>query len=310
MTVMDGRTRARFAAFGTYGFIAVRRTEILDEALRLASIVVADVDATCSRFRADSDLSRVNRQPGEWVEVHPLLVEAVRVAYDAASCSDGVVDPLLGRSLVTLGYDKDFAELVELDRRLTEAPLAPSAGSWRQIGLDDGRVRIPAGTALDLGATAKAWAADLVAKAVETELGQPAVVSLGGDIAIASPDGSPWAVAVAERPGAAPDVVVDVCEGGLATSSTTVRRWIHGGAARHHLLDPRTGLPAAEVWRTVTATGPSCVSANTASTAAVVLGERAPTWLAAHGVTARLVAADGRVTGVGGWPVDAERKAA
>ena len=298
---------ARFDVFGTYGFLAVRRPGALDAALALTREVVAEVDATCSRFRADSDLSRVNRRPGEWVDAHPLLVEAVRAAYDAASCSDGLVDPLLGRPLVTLGYDRDFGQLVERDRAPVLA--TPTPGAWRQIETADDRVRIPAGTALDLGATAKAWAADLVASLIERELGEPAIVSLGGDLRIAAPDGRPWPVAIGERPGAEADTLVDLYDGGLATSSTRVRRWTSGGAVRHHLLDPRTGLPATEVWRTVTATGPTCLAANTASTAAVVLGAAAPAWLTQRKVTARLVAADGRVATTGDWP-SAERSAA
>jgi thiamine biosynthesis lipoprotein len=302
-------THAEFAVFGSYGFIAVRRPAVLADALELARTVVSDVDATCSRFRDDSDLTRVNRHAGQWVEVHPLLVEAVRVAVDAACATDGLVDPLLGRALVTLGYDRDFDELVELERTASGPPEDPTPGSWREIGLDHDRIRIPAGTALDLGSTAKAWASDLVASAVETELGEPAVVSLGGDIRIASPDGRPWRVAITERHGDAARTVVDLDGGGLATSSTQVRRWLRGGAGRHHLLDPQTGLPATEVWRTVTATGPSCVAANTASTAAIVLGDAAPQWLHAHEVTARLVAADGHVVGTGDWPLDDERAA-
>ncbi len=178
--------------------------------------------------------------------------------------------------------------------------------------LDDACIRIPAGTALDLGATAKAWAADLVATGVEEELGEPALVSLGGDLAIASPDGTPWRVAVAEHPGDLRErsaCVVTLTEGGLATSSTRVRRWTRRGTVRHHLLDPRTGEPAHEVWRTVTATGPSAVAANTASTAAVVLGRAALPWLEDRGVTARLLDAHGRVRATGGWPLDAERQA-
>ncbi len=303
-------THARFDVFGTYGFLAVRRAGVLDRALALTRAVVADVDATCSRFSDRSDLSRVNRSPGVWVDVHPLLVEAVRAAYDAATCSDGLVDPLLGRSLVTLGYDRDFDRLREIAWASSPAPAPPSPDAWRQIELADDRVRIPGGTALDLGATAKAWAADLVATVIEDELGEPAVVSLGGDIRIAAPDGRPWQVAIGEHPGAEADTVVDLYDGGLATSSTRVRRWTRGGTARHHLLDPRTGVPATEVWCTVTATGPSCLAANTASTAAVVLGADAPAWLDEHDVVARLVAADGRIVQVGGWPPDAERSAA
>jgi thiamine biosynthesis lipoprotein len=303
---------AEFEAFGTYGHLAVRRAAVLPRALRITQTVVRDVDATCSRFRADSDLARVNREPGRWVEVHPLLVEAVRVAVAAAAATDGLVHPLLGRPLVTLGYDRDFRELRELETAPTSTP-APAVDAWRSIELDDARIRIPAGTALDLGSTAKAWAADVVAAGLEQELGEPALVSLGGDIAISAPDGVLWRVAVAEQPSDVrerPACLVTLTEGGLATSSTRVRRWTHRGTVRHHLLDPRTGEPADEVWRTVTATGPSCVAANTATTAAVVLGEAAAPWLDRRGVSARLVAADGLVHVTGQWPADAERRAA
>ena len=304
-------THAEFPAFGTYGYLAVRRAEALPRALRIARTVVKDVDATCSRFRADSDLTRVNREPGRWVDVDPLLVEAVRVAVRAAAATDGMVHPLLGRPLVTLGYDRDFGELREVETGQSE-PSAPPVDAWRSIELGEARVRIPAGTALDLGSTAKAWAADVVAAGLEQDLGEPALVSLGGDIMISAPDGNPWRVDVAEQPTdlrERPACRVDLTAGGLATSSTRVRRWTRQGTVRHHLLDPRTGEPAAEVWRTVTATGASCVAANTATTAAVVLGAAALPWLDRRGVTARLVATDGSVHVAGTWPLDAERLA-
>jgi FAD:protein FMN transferase len=304
-------THAEFSAFGTYGYLAVRRAEVLRRALRITRTVIKDVDATCSRFRADTDLARVNRAPGRWVDVHPLLVEAVRVAVRAAAATSGLVHPLLGRPLVTLGYDRDFRELREIETAPTDAP-APAVDAWRSIELGEARVRIPAGTALDLGSTAKAWAADVVAAGLEQELGEPALVSLGGDIAISAPDGDPWRVAVAEQPSdlrERPACLVTLTAGGLATSSTRVRRWTRQGTVHHHLLDPRTGEPAVEVWRTVTATGPACVAANTATTAAVVLGDAAVPWLDRCGVTARLVAADGRVRVTGQWPLDVEPRA-
>jgi len=304
---------ATFDAFGSYAFLAVRRPPALPDALALARRVVADVDATCSRFREDSDLTRANAHPGRWVDVDPLLVAAVAVARGAAEESGGLVSPLLGRPLVQLGYDRDLGELRELadPGNVPDLPLdVPEPDAWREIGLDRaGRIRVPAGAALDLGATGKAFAADLVATAVERELGVPAVVSLGGDVRVAVPDGRPWSVAVSEHPGTAPATTVWLDRGGLATSSTQVRRWSRAGVTRHHLLDPRTGRPAPEVWRTVTATGPTCVAANTASTAAVVLGADASAWLAAHAVTARLVASDGRPHYLGGWPADTTREA-
>ena len=99
--------------------------------------------------------------------------------------------------------------------------------------------------------------------------------------------------------------VVHLHGGGLATSSTAVRRWRRGGRLLHHLLDPRTGLPAEPVWRTVTVTAATCVDANTASTAAIVRGRNAPAWLAELGLPSRLVDSAGTVHRVAGWPPDA-----
>ncbi|GAA1139448.1 FAD:protein FMN transferase [Nocardioides aquiterrae] len=300
-------------ALGTYVFLATRRARDLPVARELAETILAEVDRTCNRFRPDSDLSRANAAAGRWVEVDPLLVAAVTAACRAALHTGGLVHPLLGRPLVQLGYDRDFAALAAGgDAPAVLWPSAePGLDSWRDLGLDpDGALRVPAGTALDLGATGKAWAADVVAAAFAEELGGSALVSLGGDLAIAAPDGDPWPVAISTHPDGPVETTVGLDRGGLATSSTRVRRWARRGVHLHHLVDPRTGRPAAEVWRTVTATGPTCAAANTATTAAVVLGAEAPGWLAARGVTARLVAADGRVVTTGGWPAEEERRGA
>ncbi len=297
-------------ALGTYVFLATRRTADLSPARRLADDVLDHVDRTCSRFRSDSDLSRANAAAGHWVEVDPVLVAAVAAACAAAEQTDGLVNPLLGRTLMQLGYDRDFGELTEVTQveyAVAEAP--PGSDRWREIGLNpDGAIRVPAGTALDLGATGKAWASDIVATAFAAELSGAALVSLGGDLAIAAPDGAPWPVAISTSPGGPTETTVELDRGGLATSSTRVRRWARRGVQVHHLLDPRTGAPAPEVWRTVTATGPTCVAANTATTAAVVLGAQAPDWLEAHDVTARLVSADGRVRTTGSWPKALEER--
>ncbi|MEZ5091858.1 FAD:protein FMN transferase [Nocardioides sp.] len=296
-----------FEALGTYVFLASRRPAILPPTQRLAAAVLSDVDRTCSRFREDSDLTRANRQAGSWVAVDPLLVAAVRAACSAAEQTGGLVHPLLGRPLVQLGYDRDYDELHVLADQPAGEPTPPGVDSWREIGLDDdGALRVPAGTALDLGATAKAWAADLIAAAIAGETGTGAIVSLGGDIAIApDADGEdlpPWPIEISTHPGDPAETTVALDGGGLATSSTQVRRWARAGVHLHHVLDPRTGRPADPVWHAVTATGPSATAANTASTASIVLGADAPGWLEAHDVTARLVAADGRVVTTGSWP--------
>jgi thiamine biosynthesis lipoprotein len=137
-------------------------------------------------------------------------------------------------------------------------------------------------------------------------------VSLGGDIAVAgpAPDGG-WRIRVEDvtsdpaAPPSGPCTAVTIVSGGLATSSTRARRWHRGGTELHHLLDPRTGLPAAPVWRTVSVAAGSCLDANTVSTAAVVRGHAAWPWVRGLGVPVRLVSVDGRVFTTGGWPEEA-----
>jgi thiamine biosynthesis lipoprotein len=292
-------------ALGTYVHLATGDPGDLVGAGAIAAEVLDHVDRTCSRFRDDSDLSRVNAHPGEWVAVDPLLVAATTVALQAADMTDGLVDPCLGRSLVALGYDVTMSAVRERDPRTftVAAAVVPRPEAWREIRVDPaGALRIPADCALDLGATAKAWAADLVAAAVVDNLGGRVLVSLGGDLRIDGAPGGPWPVRVTELPDEAAGETITLSGGGLATSSTRARRWRTGDVEQHHLLDPRTGRPVAGPWRTVTATGPTSVAANVATTAALVLGETAVGWLREHGVTARLVADDGSVTRLGDWP--------
>ena len=295
-----------FGALGTYVFLATRDPGEIGLARRLTEAALAEVDRTCSRFRDDSDLVRANASAGRWVEVDPILVAAVTVAVGAARVTQGMVHPLLGRNLVSCGYDRDFGSLAD-SGRVIPAP-APDPDAWERIGIADDAIRVPAGTALDLGATGKGFAADLVAEILAGELRASAIVSLGGDLAVARPDGQPWQVAVSERPGEI-GVLVWLERGGIATSSTRVRRWTRGGTSYHHLLDPRTGTPVRETWTLVTCVGDTAVGANTASTAAVVLGAQAPAWLEERGISARLVDVDGHVLRTGTWPADEDRAA-
>jgi FAD:protein FMN transferase len=163
-------------------------------------------------------------------------------------------------------------------------------------------VRIPKGVALDLGASGKAWAADRSAAAVAKGLGVSVAVECGGDVAVGGPlpkGGWPVRVAADSDTGAWQDVVI--FDGGLATSGTTSRRWRRGGVELHHIIDPATGRPARSPWVAVTVAAASCVEANAASTAALIMGERAPAWLDEHKLPARLVDAGGTVHFAGGW---------
>jgi thiamine biosynthesis lipoprotein len=275
--------------------------------------VLRDVDATYSRFRPDSELVALNAQPGRDIPVSPLLSDAIGAAIRAARLTDGAVDLTVGRAMRALGYDRDFAAL-DPTAALTIA-LAPVPG-WQAVHLDAVRrtVRLTPGVELDLGSTGKAFAADLAAAAAHRATGAGVLVNLGGDLATAgvAPRGG-WTVAIADDAATDPrdaDETIGIMADAIATSSTTVRRWTAGGEARHHIVDPTTGRPAAGPWRTATVIAATCVDANTAATAAIVLGRRAAPWLEAIGVPARLVGHDGEVRYVGAWPVPKPRTAA
>jgi FAD:protein FMN transferase len=294
-----------------------------------------ELDRACSRFRDDSQLMRVNARPGRTLRVGPLLIEAVELALRAAELTDGDVDPTVGAALAIAGYDRDI-QLLErpspttgkADTRACPLPaMAPRLratllSGWRAVELDPEHctLRIPRGVKLDLGATAKAWAADRAAGAIYESVGCSVLVSLGGDISTAgpAPEEFPgqkaqagWQIYVTDDHRSGPDSpgqTISIAGGGLATSSTTVRRWRHREQMMHHIIDPASGAPAEEVWRTVSVAASDCTDANIAATAAIVRGARAPEWLAGLGLPARLVGRDGEVLTVGAWPAAEERR--
>jgi len=302
---------ATFPALGTTAEVTTLDPLALSEAIDVLERELDAVDRACSRFRADSEISRLAESRSEWTPASRLLREALRAGISAARATGGVVDPTVGASLRALGWDADFRVVVARTEP-ARIELVPAAG-WRRIEIDDerGRVRVPAGVVVDLGATAKALAADRAAAAVLRATGSSVLVNLGGDIAVAGPaPAGGWPIFVTDDHRATPSVadgqVVGIAAGGLATSSTTLRRWRTTEGVAHHVVDPRTGRPADEVWRTVSVAAHSCVDANVAATAAIVLGEAALPWLLERGLPARLVRPDGRVTIVGAWPGEEE----
>ncbi len=298
----------RFPALGGTAVVGVTDGDCLPAAEAAVRETVAAFDEACSRFRADSELSALNAAAGHEVNVSALLLDAVAAALRAASLTDGDVDPTVGSALIALGYDRDFEKVrVRADRGADRPREIARVPGWRCVRLDPdaGTIRVSKGVSLDLGATAKALAADRAAHAAFEQAGCGVLVSLGGDMAVAGdPPPGGWRVRVAEDHRAeltAPGQWIVLREGGLATSSTTVRRW---GTSNHHLLDPRTGLPAPAVWRTVSVCAGSCLDANIASTAAILRGPRAPRWLESLHLPSRLVDADGGVRHLAGWPAE------
>lgn len=302
---------SNWTAIGTRVTLLVTTPGRLAAARSLLESDLDGLDRACSRFRADSELAALDAAAGRWVTLSPLLTEAIGVALDAARDSDGDIDPTVGEAMSALGYDRDFALVAPNGPAITLS--ARPVPGWRQINFDRASrsLRMPPGTRLDLGATAKAWAADRAATRIAQRLRCGVLVSLGGDIATAGPvPRGGWRVRVQDVTGHPDDVPTGPAQtialrgGALATSSTTARRWERGGAVLHHILNPRDGLPAPTVWRTVSVAAPDCVTANVAATGAIIRGRAALAHFQQQGIAARLVDLDGRVTTTGGWPVD------
>jgi thiamine biosynthesis lipoprotein ApbE len=297
-------------ALGTLMRVVVTLPERLATAKAAADKVIAAIDQAASRFREDSELSRLNRQPGEAVRISALLAQALAAGLRGARLTNGAVDPTVGSAVRLAGYDRDF-DSIPADGSPIQLSVSRVPG-WQAIDFDGATrtVRVPPGVEIDLGATAKALAVDLAAAAASMAIGEGGVlVSLGGDIAVAGePPLEGWAVQTSEDSHAHIDEdeeTITIQSGGIATSSTTVRRWARGGVELHHIIDPATGLPAAGPWRTVSVVAGSCVDANIASTAAIVMGDSAVVWLGANRLAARLVDRDGKVHRVSGWPLPA-----
>jgi thiamine biosynthesis lipoprotein len=311
-----GPATARWQALGSTALVRVLLPWELEPAVACVKRMLDDFDRACSRFREDSELSRVNARAGRPVAVSALLLDAVELALRGAALTGGRLDPCLGRPLEQAGYDRDWELIGEPTGRAEAMPeqlIARRREAWREVRVDRaaGTLRIPAGTKLDLGATAKALAADRACAAAQCAGGGGLLVALGGDLAVSgeAPRGG-WQVHVTEdhRAGAeAPGQRIAIEAGGLATSSTVARRWRRGGQTMHHIIDPVTGRPAVTRWRTVSVAAADCTDANIASTAALLRDEDAPQWLASLGLPARLVELDGSVHTVAGWPEAGER---
>ena len=295
-------------ALGSSVRVIVTRPQSLAAAKAAVDDVLRAIDASASRFREDSELSRLNAAPDKVIRVSPLLAQAIAEALRGATLTDGAVDPTVGHAVRLAGYDADFESVAPFGEGLHL--VARRVPGWQavQFSAATRTVLLPRGVQLDLGATAKALASDLAAAAAFAAMSKQGgvLVSLGGDIALAgAPPPRGWSIQASEdaaTPISDEDEAVSISSGGMATSGTTVRRWMRGQTILHHIIDPATGLPANSVWRTATVVAGSCVDANIASTAAIVLSERAPAWLEERHLAARLIDRDGGIHRTAGWP--------
>jgi FAD:protein FMN transferase len=328
---------ASWPALGTVAALAVTDPMLLPAARELLAAEIAAVDAACSSFREDSEIAAVNaiarRQHGP-VRISPLLADAIGAALLAAGWT-GDVDPLAGpgpavaRADLAAGQAGGQADPAARagTRTAHGVPVMPwrpatgttarltvaSCASWRQVRLDAARglLSLPPGSWLDLGATAKAWAADRAAARIAARLGCGVLVSLGGDVASCgtAPRGG-WRVRVQDNAApavgqaAVPAAVVSIRGGGLATVGAGAARWHCGGDVLAHVLRPPGRALAASPWRLASVTAATCLQARAASIAAMIRGNDAIGWLAGRGLAARLVETGGRVRTVASWPAD------
>jgi FAD:protein FMN transferase len=291
-----------WAVWTTTARLVVTDQRALAPAAAMVKAHLGDVDRAASRFRPDSEVCRLASSGDTAAEVSPLLRDLVKAALSAAEMTAGDVDPTLGTVLSGLGYAGEQpantsphrgAATITTTRRTT----------WRDVRLRGATIEVPPGTLLDLGATAKAWAADRCARLVADRLDCGVLVSLGGDLCVAGPEPEDgWRILVQDGVGEPASTVRLSGASAVATSSTLHRRWLRGDQVLHHIVDPLTGWPADQVWRTATVAADTCLHANTLSTAALVRGHRAPDLLARAEVDARLVGSDGTVRVFGGWP--------
>ena len=248
----------RFAAMGTQVEAHGTDNAALDE----VQAWFARVEECCSRFRPESELSRVNESPGERLAVSPLLAEVLQTADRLRTLTDGLVDPGIGERVAAWGYDRTFAEVSDQ----AAAPAAGSGGLWR---IDGDLLDLAPLARLDLGGIAKGWACD---RAVE--MGLATMVSAGGDLRSVDPD------LVVDVKGASGELIaeVPVGRGGLATSSTVRRSWRAGGRRVSHLIDPRTGDPVVGPVIGATVTAATALEAEAGAKAVLLLGEEGLAW--------------------------------
>lgn len=300
-----GIRREEFRAMGTTISLLLPEQQA-DLGLELVRTLFAEWEQVLSRFLPESELSRLNQRAGEPVVVGDLLYEVLATALTAAQATQGVYDPALLDQLMRVGYDRTFDDL-STERSERFDPIFPGepGGGWRGIRVDPLRrsVTLPAGIKLDFGGIAKGMAVDAALKNLRTNGIEYALVNAGGDLAVLGLPASvqSWQIAV---PGQQKSWTIPLLSGAVATSGIAHRHWWQGKTLRHHLLDPRTGLPAeSDLW-SVTVVADRCEQAEVAAKVAFILGSRkGADFLRKYQIAGLLVCADGTWSTVEPWPV-------
>ena len=278
--------RRAFRVMGTEIELVVRNGGA-DGAFHRAEHEFHRLEALLSRFRDDSELSRLNRDGA--LDAGPDLLAVVELALAARERTGGRFDPTVHDAVVNAGYDRTFEEVApDSDGCLVAS--TPAAGAVRIAG---GRIALGPGVRLDLGGIGKGYAAERAA--VLLAAAGPCLVNAGGDVATR---GGPWPVGVATADGS---ITLELLTGGLATSGRDRRHWRRNGQEQHHLIDPRTGEPSRSDLLRATVVASDAIEAEIAAKSLFLAGaDRAVEEADTAGIPAVLVTGDGRTILAGG----------
>jgi FAD:protein FMN transferase len=266
--------------------LAVLESSAVSQALPAIPQWFEEWEQVLSRFRYDSELTRLNQTHERPVRVSDVLWDVFQAARTAEQMTGGLVTPTVLNAMLDAGYDRPFDEMADPGSK-------PSTGSNNTVdsprmevsaNTTDRTITLSKGIGLDFGGVAKGWAAHQAMERLQAE--GPALVDAAGDIAISGPraDGSPWQIGVADPFHKGEEIEVIYLERcGVATSGKDRRRWIRDGALKHHIINPHTNQPAETDVMTVTVIAPNVMQAEAAAKAVFIQGSRPGLeWIEAH----------------------------
>jgi len=273
--------------------------------LERAESVFHRIERTFSRFRPDSELSRLNAASGNEVAVSPEMFRLLQLCLAYHDRTNGLFEPAILPNLEACGYDRSF-ELVPQHQHASVMPGPEARRSLRDVKMDsiDLLVRTPRAMRLDFGGIGKGYAVDEAAQLLRPA--EDFLIDAGGDISASGdgPDGDGWTVSIADALVEGRErSIIDLRNQALATSATTRRSWIRGAVTHHHIIDPRTGRPAHTDVLAASVIAQSATEADVYAKPALLLGaEKALTFLASLGVEGLLQTHNGRAITTTGWP--------
>jgi len=306
-TLPAGMSRGEFRGMGTTISVLLPEDQ-MEDGMQVVRNLFYEWEQSLSRFLPESELTQLNQRTGESVIVSELLYHVLTTALTAAQATGGWYDPTLHDQLVQLGYDRTFDDL-PADQPNSHYTWSPG-GEWRGIKVNRSLrlVTLPQGVKLDFGGIAKGMAVDAALKGLHQNGVSSALVNAGGDLAVSGlpPNADHWPVAVPGRDGC---WTIPLHHGAIATSGIARRHWRQGNILRHHLLDPRTGMPAeSDLW-SVTVVATCCEQAEVAAKVAFILGSRqGAEFLRKHHIAGLLGREDGTWETVEPWPVQLIRE--